>query len=291
MAGLILKHINLRIPLDHPEFDQLYAARLIELVNTSPLTAVILAHEQPYDAEGNLMDTGRGLYVPNDYVLKLARENPRLLPGVSIHPGRRDALAELERCLAGGAVLMKCLPNCQNIDCGNSKYAKFWERMAEAGLPLLAHTGGEYTVPVINPAYANPRNLTLPLECGVNVIAAHCGTKSGPGDPDYFGWFQAMTEQFPNLYGDTSALNLALRSRALSHCLKQPLAPCVVHGSDFPVPIQGHWAFLRGLLPWRAYRGFQKIPNPIERDYRLKLAMGFPPDHFTRAWSLLRQPH
>jgi hypothetical protein len=28
----------------------------------------------------------------------------------------------------------------------------------------------------------------------------------------------------------------------------------------------------------------------LERDYRLKLAMGFPPEHFTRAWELLRQP-
>ena len=28
--------------------------------------------------------------------------------------------------------------------------------------------------------------------------------------------------------------------------------------------------------------------NVLERDYQLKLAMGFPPEHFTRMWSLLR---
>ena len=52
---------------------------------------------------------------------------------------------------------------------------RFWERMAESKLPLLAHTGGEHTLPVVRPEFADPRILTLPLECRVTVIAAHCG--------------------------------------------------------------------------------------------------------------------
>lgn len=289
LARHILKHIQLDIPLDHPEFDQLYAERLAELVRGSSLGAVVLlAHEQVYDENGNLLDLGRGFHVPNDYVFALAQQNPQFLPGVAIHPGRRDALEELERCLARGAVLMKCLPNCQNIDCNHPKYTRFWERMAEAGLPLLAHTGGEHTVPVVNAAYAHPATLTLPLECGVNVIAAHCATGSGLGDPDYFHWFKVMADQFPNLYGDTSALNLPGRSRALGECRRAPLANCLVHGSDYPVPNNGLWAFLRGYISWRAYRRCQAIENPIERDFRLKTFLGFPPDHFTRGWSLLR---
>ena len=47
---------------------------------------------------------------------------------------------------------MKCLPNCQNIDPSDARYRRFWERMAEARLPLLAHTGGEHTVPEVNRA-------------------------------------------------------------------------------------------------------------------------------------------
>ena len=46
--------------------------------------------------------------------------------------------------------MMKCLPNCQNIDCSNDRFKPFWNRMAEVGLPLLAHTGGEHTLQVIN---------------------------------------------------------------------------------------------------------------------------------------------
>ena len=41
-------------------------------------------------------------------------------------------------------------------------------------------------MPVIEPRYADPRVLRQPLECGVKVIAAHCGTKSGLFDPEYF---------------------------------------------------------------------------------------------------------
>src|SRR5262249_45666383 len=151
--------------------------------------AVILAHEQVYDDHGRIMEGFGSMYVPNDYVFALAKKYPEFLPASSIHPGRPDALEELERCLAAGTVMLKILPNCQNIDCNNPRYKKFWERMAGAKLPLLAHTGGEHTVPVVQKKYADPRTLQLPLECGVNVIAAHCATKSGLFDPEYFHVF------------------------------------------------------------------------------------------------------
>src|SRR5438034_4729764 len=150
-------------------------------------------------------------YVPNDYVLELARQHPEFLPAVSIHPARRDAIEELDRCITEGAAMMKCLPNCHNIDCCNPGYTRFWERMAEAGLPLLAHTGGEHTVPVIRKDYSDPRILKRPLEIGVTVIAAHCATKSGLTDREYFDVFADMTKQFPNLYGDLSAFNVPIR--------------------------------------------------------------------------------
>jgi len=288
VAKFLLRQLGLAIGMDAPDFDQIYVEHLAAWVKTSSLGAVvILAHDRVYDVSGEPRPPGRGFYVPNDYVLKLARANPQFLAGVSIHPARRDALEELDRCLAEGAVLMKCLPNCHNIDCRLPRYQKFWERMAEAGMPLLAHTGGEHTVPQVKPALADPRVLQLPLECGVNVIAAHCGTRGGLVDPDYFAIFSAMTEEYPNLYGDTSALNLPLRSRHMQDCAREPLASCLVHGSDYPVPVSGLGAFLRGFISWRDYRRCRKLVNPLERDYRLKRALGFGSDHFTRAWNLL----
>ena len=177
LAAYMCKHIGLPLRALSGDFDRLYANRLRELAQSSSLGGVvILAHDNVYDEQGRIMEGRGSFYVPNEYVLKLAQGTPKFLPAVSIHPGRPDALEELQKCLAGGAVMMKCLPNCHNIDCNDRRYQKFWEAMASAKLPLLAHTGGEHTVPIIRKEFSDPRVLTLPLECGVTVIAAHCAT-------------------------------------------------------------------------------------------------------------------
>lgn len=272
------------------DLDRLYVERLLELVRSSSLTAVvILAHDRVYDGEGSVMEGFGSLYVPNEYVLQLARAHPEFLPAVSIHPARPDAFDELERCLAGGAVMMKCLPNCHNIDCNDRRYAKFWERMASAGLPLLAHTGGEHTVPVVRKEFSDPRILRLPLECGVTVVAAHCATKSGLFDPEYFHVFAEMTGRYRNLYGDTSAFNVPIRGRHVRECLKPPLSERMLHGSDYPVPVHGHFAWLKGYVDWPTFRRWERHPNILERDYQLKRAMGFPEDCFNRVWKILRR--
>src|SRR5213592_2429112 len=190
LAAIMLRHIGLPRGAMKGDLDRLYVERLLELVRGSSLGAVvILAQELVHDEQGRPIEGKGSFYVPNDYVLKLAREHPEFLPAVSIHPARPDAIEELDRCIAEGAVMMKCLPNCHNIDCGNSHYTRFWERMAETGLSLLAHTGGEHTVPVIRKDYSDPRILKRPLEIGVTVIAAHCATKSGLTNREYFDVF------------------------------------------------------------------------------------------------------
>ena len=289
MASFMLRHVGLPWGALSGDFDTLYAERLLQLVRESSLAAVvILAHDEVYDEQGRIMEGFGSFYVPNKYVLELAQKHPEFLPAVSIHPARRDAMEELERCLTGGAVMMKCLPNCHNIDCNDRRYTRFWERMAAAGLPLLAHTGGEHTVPVVRREFSDPRTLTLPLECGVTVIAAHCGTKSGAFDPDYFQVFAEMTKRHPNLYGDSSAFNVPIRGRHIPECLREPLVSRILHGSDFPVPVMGHWSWLQGFVSWKDFRRCEKLPNVLERDYQLKRAMGFQPESFTKIHQLLR---
>lgn len=289
LAALMLRHVGLPAEAMDGDLDRLFVERLLEQVRSSSLdAAVILAHDEVRDDQGRVMKGVGSFFVPNDYVLSLARKHSEFLPAVSIHPARPDALAELDRCLAAGAVMMKCLPNCQNINCNDRRFTRFWERMAEAKLPLLAHTGGEHTLPVIRREYADPRTLTLPLECGVTVIAAHCATKSGLLDPEYFHVFSEMTRRFANLYGDTSAFNVPMRGRHVRECLNEPLVSRLVHGSDYPVPVNGHFAWASGFISWNDFRRCQKITNVLERDYQLKLAMGFPPEHFSRIGGLLR---
>lgn len=289
LAALMLRQIGLPGDAMTGDLDRLYVERLLEQVRASSLgAAVILAQDDVYDERGRVMAGVGSFYVPNEYVLKLAREHDEFLPAVSIHPGRPDALEELDKCLAADAVMMKCLPNCQNFDCSDRRFMKFWERMAEAKLPLLAHTGGEHTLPIVRKEFSDPRRLKLPLEIGVTVIAAHSATKSGLTDPEYFHHFVAMTAQFANLYGDTSAFNVPLRGRHTRQCIREPLAARLVHGSDYPVPVSGLWSWLRGFVDWRAYRAAQRNPNVLERDYQLKVAMGFRPEHFTHIARLLR---
>ncbi|MBE0541107.1 MAG: amidohydrolase family protein [Verrucomicrobia bacterium] len=289
LAALMTRHIGLPRGAMHGDLDRLYVERLLELVRGSSLrVVVILAQDEVHEDDGRIMEGAGSFYVPNDYVLALARKHSEFLPAVSIHPARPDALEELERCLAGGAVMMKCLPNCQNINCNDRRYKRFWERMAEAKLPLLAHTGDEHTLPVVRREFADPRILTLPLECGVTVIAAHCGTKSGVFTPEFFHEFAELTRRFPNLYGDTSAFNVPIRGRHIPQCLREPLASRIVHGSDFPVPVHGHFAWLNGFVKWKDFRRWERHPNILERDYQLKRAMGFSKESFFRIESLLR---
>ncbi len=276
------------------DLDSLYIERLLSFVRDSSLdAAVILAQDEPHDAAGKKIENVGSFYVPNDYVLSLAKDHPELLAGISIHPARKDALDELERCLQLGASLLKCLPNCQNIDWNDHRYTRFLERMAEAGLPLLAHTGGEHTLPVINAKLADPRVLIRPLEIGVCCIAAHCGTASGFCDPDYFDVFAGLTKKFPRLYGDNSAFNVPnrrLRSKHIETLLSPELLGRVLHGSDAPVPVFGHEVYLRGYVSRRAFKMSRREANPLERDYQLKRAMGFPEESFTRAAQLIRLP-
>src|SRR4029434_1328097 len=126
--------------------------------------------------------------------------------------------------------------------------------MSKTRSPLSSPTEGEHTLPVLRADLADPRNLRRPLEIGVTVIAAHCGTKSGLLDPDYFSVFAEMTTKYPNLYGDNSAFNVPVRGRCVPHCLREPLASRIVHGSDLPVPVHGHFAWAKGYVDWQTFR-------------------------------------
>lgn len=275
------------------DLDGLYAQQLLRFVRESSLdAAVILAQDEPHHDDGTKLENTGSFYVPNDFVLGLARRHPEFLPAVSIHPARRDAMEELERCLAGGAVMLKCLPNCQNIDWNDRRYTRFLERMAEAGLILLAHTGSERTLPVIAPHLADPRVLTRALEIGVTCIAAHSGTGMMVLDPDYFEVFVEMTQRFPRLYGDNSALaafNFRFRKSAWKRMLEPEIASRILHGSDVPVPVTAAlmWGF--GMMSWGDWRATAKTVNPVERDAQIKRALGFGEETFTRLAGLLRK--
>lgn len=280
--------IGMPVGFNHEDFDEIYVDRLAGFVRDSSMSHVLLfAQDEVYNEDGTKRDFG-SFYVPNSYMFSVCEAHPEFLPTVSIHPARKDALEELDLCLARGARMLKLLPNCLNVDCSRPAYDPFWEKMAEAGLPLLAHTGGEMTVPVANKLYQDPAYLRRPLEIGVKIIAAHAASNSGLFDPNHFKDLLEMMREFPHLYADTSALNTPLRSGVLHAILDCDLRDRFVHGSDFPVPVGVWYASMRGLIDRQARQQAAAIPNLIERDYFLKQAMGFSDSHFTKLWQILR---
>lgn len=291
---ILLRAMGLKSADLRGDFETIYVEALRAQIRGAGLdAALILAQEEPHREDGSVIaDTG-SFYVPNDYVLGLARRFPEFLPAVSIHPPRRDALAELERCIEGGAVALKCLPNCQNMDWNDRRYRPFLERMAEAGIILLAHTGSERTMPVLRPDLATPRMLTQALEVGVTCIAAHCGTGMFALDPDYFEDFVAMTKRYPKLYGDNSALaglSLRFRPSQLRRIREdEELAARILYGSDLPVPPSGLVMAALGMMGWGDYFASREHVQPLARDLMLKRALGFSPASETRLSTMLRR--
>jgi hypothetical protein len=288
LGEVMRRTIGLDSKVTAKDFDERFVAHLAGLVAGSSVDgALLLAQDEVYEDDGRKMDFG-SFYVPNEYLFKVCAEHPEFLPAVSIHPGRKDALEELERCLAAGARALKLLPNCQNVNCSLPQYEAFWRRMAAAGLPFLSHTGGEMTVPVVNRSYQDPRILRRPLELGVKVIAAHASGNSHFFDPNYFGELVRLMDEFPGLYADTSALNSPVRSGLLKQVRASGRQDRFLHGSDYPVPVGALWVRLRGLISTAQWREAARIPNLLERDAYLKRAMGFDEGHFTRLGEILR---
>jgi predicted TIM-barrel fold metal-dependent hydrolase len=247
--------------------------------------AVVLAFDAVHDEAGRRDDANTHFYVTNDYAIELASRNPQMLFGASVHPYRKDAVAELERCVKAGAVLMKWLPITQNFNPADRRCFPFYEALAHHKLTLLSHTGGEKSLPTPNKAVADP-NLLLPaLHRGVTVIAAHCGTRSGTADVDYVPEFLRLAREHEHFYGDTSALNLPTRSYAYDAVLKDRVVrEKLVHGSDWPippVPPAGQLGIRTSLKLWGE-------GNWMRRDVRVKQAIGFDDAYWSRAAKVLR---
>ena len=291
MARWLVRAAGLPASALRDGLDAAVETRLAGLVRESSLdAAVLLAQDLPHRDDGTPLPEKGAFFVPNSYLLEVCARHPGLfIPAVSIHPARRDALEELDRCVQAGARVLKLLPNCLNVDYADPRHRPFWERMAASNMILLSHTGGELALPVLCHRYADPRLLRHPLQAGVTVIAAHCAGRSGLWDADYTASLLAMFGQWPRLFGDNSALCSPLRCRTLPHLLAESVRSRIVHGSDFPIAVNGFGPWRMGLIDRATWRESSRLPNVLERDVWLKRAIGFDESHLTRLDGLLDQ--
>ena len=250
--------------------------RLLRHLRESSLDyAVVLAQDAVYRQDGSRDDSATHFYVSNDYVLGLARECPKVLPGVSINLWRLDALQELERCHAAGARLVKIHTAIQGVDPSLKRFDPFYRHAAEFGMVLMFHTGYEHTCRVVSQQFADPARLARPLDHGLPVIAAHAGTCAFFDAEDYYPSFVRMMHRYANLYGDTAVLATSIRRSALKRLSREPesLRSRIIHGSDYPLP--------PARLPFLLRTGFfpPERRNPLDMDLLIKRAYRFGPGY------------
>ncbi len=266
---------RLRLSERAKTIDEAYVLALAEHLQQSGLqTGLILAQDAVYDQYGEPDWVRTPFYVPNDYLFQIVARYPQsMLPCVSINPDRRDALVELERCVAKGARALKIHPPIQGVNLADKRHTQFFQRCAALRTVVLVHTGHEHSSPVIDVGLASPRKLELALDQGCTVVACHCGTGRQGDRPDMLPDFLAMTRQYNNLWGDTSVLGGFGRARDLWRLLDDKRACArLLHGSDFPFPAIPT-AFSDRIGDVEALR-LQGLTNPIQQDYALKEALG-----------------
>ena len=266
---------NLSAKMKHRLLRQLAASRLDY--------CILLAQDAVYTESGTRNDAATHFYVANDYVLQLAAENEKILPGCSINPHRRDALAELERCVAAGACLIKVHTAIQGVDPSLKKFEPFYARAAELGIPLTFHTGYEHACSVVSQSFADPARLSRALDQGGVVIAAHCGTCAVFDREDFYPSFVRMMGAYDNLYGETAVMATLIRWHALRRLRGEGDEFCrrIIHGSDYPLP-PSRLPYLRrvGWFP-------EERRNPLDLDLRIKQSFEFSRNYESQVVDLL----
>jgi len=239
--------------------------------------AVILAMDGVVGDDGDLNVAETEVYIPNRFVARETARYPNLLFGASVNPYRRDALERLERAAADGAVLIKWLPPIQLMDPSDRRLVPFYLKMKELGLPLLSHTGREYSFTRARNELADPELLRLPLSLGVTVIAAHAASSGCSQGESNHVRFIRLCNEFPNLYGDISSLTQLNRPGHLVRLLKhRELHARLLYGTDMPLPntpLVTPLAFPFRIAPGRMLEIF-RTTNPWDRDVALKESLG-----------------
>jgi predicted TIM-barrel fold metal-dependent hydrolase len=273
---------------------------------------VLLAVDAVYTPrKGTLDEIKTDLWVSNRFLNQTVTAlNERLAPalpdkkfffGASVSPNRKDWEAELEYVLnQTEAVLVKLIPSTQHINLKDVKHKEFFKTLARHNMPLLCHVGPEYSFPegIRQRQLDNFRHLEMPLECGVTVIAAHCATPVFPvidrNDIQAFHTFmkEANGDGKVRLWGDTSALSLSTRITFVPEIVERFPSAWLVHGSDFPIPIDGwpHLPFFTYDMTPEEYIRIRRTDNPLDRDVRIKQAHGFADSILENAEKVLRMP-
>jgi predicted TIM-barrel fold metal-dependent hydrolase len=249
---------------DEKNTDAEYLGRLVRLARAIKPAGKfrILAFDKHYNADGTVNLKKTNMYVPNRYIVDLARQYADIfLPVVSIHPYRVDALQELDHWGRAGVRYVKWLPNAMGVDPSNPVIDPFYRKMKEYNMILLSHGGEEQAVEADDDQrLGNPLLLRRPLEFGLRVIVAHAASLGTCEDLDHGAektascfelFLRLMAERKYEglLFGEISAMLQFNRMPVpLATLLKrQDLHHRLVNGSDYPLPAINSLIWTRSL--------------------------------------------
>jgi len=262
--------------------DRSYVERMHNLVDGMQpgVKLLLLAFERAHDDAGRPDLARSGFWVPDAYARDTARAHPRYFEwAASIHPYAGDALERLAQAKRDGARAVKWLPAAMNIDPASPRCQRFYERLAELGLPLISHAGLERAV--LGPEaqhFGRPSRLRRALDAGVRVVVAHCASIE---EQDFAEFAALMGEARyeKNLFADISAMTQLNRAGpALARVIEEEgWHARLLNGSDYPLPgvmplfSVGYLASL-GLIPVSATGVLKEIRshNVLLFDFVLK---------------------
>jgi mannonate dehydratase len=254
---------------DMNQADAQFVSRLLELqrLGNPDGKLIALAFDRFFGVDGVEDAEHTNFYTPNDYVLELAREHDAILAAGSIHPYRADAVDRLYELADQGIVAIKWLPAAMGIDPASPRCDAFYAALEQTGVPLLTHAGTEMAVDAAElQSLGNPLRLRRPLDTGVKVIVAHCGSLGDNEDTDDPAhgrvenvdlFLRLMREggYGDNLLGDISAMTFVNRAgRPLRAILEATdIHDRLLYGSDYPVlavepVLSTRWLQLKGFL-------------------------------------------
>ena len=201
-----------------------YITNLISLINNSKLDKAVLVAIENSELCAN-----------NEQVFEICKKYSEFLYGVNLSPFDKDIDLKVQNAYKNGAVLVKILPSFQNVNLSDKQCIPFFELLKEYNLPLLVHTGKEYTLKTNSQNLNNPDLLENAAKIGVKIICAHCGTRIFLHEKNYFKNWAKLAIKYENVYGDLSAMITPVQIFDLKKILKShELKSKVIFGSDYP---------------------------------------------------------
>ncbi len=165
-------------------------------------------------------------WVPNDFILELAAEHPRLIPVVNIPKGTAKPGQALKAYVQKGARALKIHPSMDNEDVNSPRYRALLRAADDLALPVIVHTGCIHSKLLYrNPRQGKAENFVKWYESfpQVRFVLAHMNFHEPNIALD-------LCEEFSNLYVDTSWQP----TEVIAEATRRIGADRVLFGTDWP---------------------------------------------------------